>query len=82
MDEIYLMENNTKIIINNYSTDTCSLEPSLGVIIGVDKYRAYIEDLLFKDFIKQGKCFKENNIYDKFVIYYCDKDIKDTLQKK
>ena len=82
MDEIYLMENNTKIIINNYSTDTCSLEPSLGVIIGVDKYRAYIEDLLFKDFIKQGKCFKDNKIYDKFVIYYCDKDIKDSLQKK
>ena len=82
MDEIYLMENKSKKISPDHSAVTCSLEPSLGVIIGANGYRTYIEDALFKDFITIKKCFKDTSIYKKFVIYYCDKDMKDTLQKK
>ena len=79
MSEIYVMENKEKVILKGY--DTCSLEPSLGVIIGVSGYKNYVEEKLFNPLISQGKCFKEKNIYDKFIIYYCNKDMKDILKK-
>ena len=79
MSEIYLMKNNEKQLIEGYYT--CSLEPSLGVIVGVIGYKLYVEDNLFKPLIKQQKCFKEKNIFNKYIIYYCNKDMKDILKK-
>ena len=79
MSEIYLMKNNEKQLIEGYYT--CSLEPSLGVIVGVIGYKLYVEDNLFKPLIKQKKCFKEKNIFNKYIIYYCNKDMKDILKK-
>ena len=79
MSEIYLMKNNEKQLIEGYYT--CSLEPSLGVIVGVIGYKLYVEDNLFKPLIKQQKCFKEKNIFNKYIIYYCNKDMKDILEK-
>ena len=79
MSEIYLMKNNEKQLIEGYYT--CSLEPSLGVIVGVIGYKLYVEDNLFKPLIKQKKCFKEKNIFNKYIIYYCNKDMKDILEK-
>ena len=76
MSEIYLMKNNEKQLIEGYYT--CSLEPSLGVIVGVIGYKLYVEDNLFKPLIRQKKCFKEKNIFNK---YYCNKDMKDILKK-
>ena len=79
MSEIYLMKNNEKQLIEGYYT--CSLEPSLGVIVGVIGYKLYVEDNLFKPLIRQKKCFKEKNIFNKYIIYYCNKDMKDILKK-
>ena len=79
MSEIYLIKNNEKQLIEGYYT--CSLEPSLGVIVGVIGYKLYVEDNLFKPLIKQQKCFKEKNIFNKYIIYYCNKDMKDILKK-
>lgn len=79
MNEIYTMKNKEKKMIEGYMT--CSLEPSLGVIIGVYRYQKYVEENLFIPLINRGKCFKGKNIYDEYVIYYCNKDMKDTLKK-
>ena len=79
MSEIYLTKNKEKQLIQGY--DTCSLEPSLGVIVGVSGYKLYVEDNLFKPLIKQEKCFKGKNIFAKYIIYYCNKDVKDSLKK-
>ena len=66
MSEIYLMKNNEKQLIEGYYT--CSLEPSLGVIVGVIGYKLYVEDNLFKPLIRQKKCFKEKNIFNKYFL--------------
>ena len=76
MNEIYLMINNQKEFINNYFT--CSLEPSLGVIVGTIGYKNIVEEKLFQ---KINKCYKEKILQSKYVMFYCDKDVKDLLKK-
>ena len=39
--------------------NTCSLEPTLGVILGANGYKIYVEEKLFAPLMKQEKCFKE-----------------------
>ena len=79
MNEIYLMKNKEKIKVKDYVT--CSLEPSLGVIIGVSGYKIYVEENLFTPLINKNLCFKENNFYKDYVIYFCKKEAKETLIK-
>lgn len=78
MDEIYLMENKEKKMIEGYNT--CSLEPTLGVILGANGYKIYVEEKLFAPLMKQEKCFKEK-IENKYIMFYCDKNMKETLKK-
>ena len=52
MDEIYIMQNNEKLLINDYNK--CSLEPNLGVIIGTIGYKNLVEEQLFQPLIKQN----------------------------
>ena len=80
MNEIYLMENKEKIMIENYYT--CSLEPNLGIIIGTIGYKNYLEEKIFtNDLREQNKCFKEKILPDKFIMYYCNKEMKNHFQK-
>ena len=79
MNEIYIMKNNEKQLINNYFT--CSLEPSLGVIIGTIGYKNLIEEKLFQPFIDNNKCFKEKILTNRYIMFYCEKDVKDSLKK-
>ena len=67
MDEIYLMENKEKKLIEGYNT--CSLEPTLGVILGANGYKIYVEEKLFAPLMKQEKCFKEK-IENKYIMFY------------
>ena len=78
MNEIYVQIDNTIEQIKEYLT--CSIEPTLGVIIGPVGYKLMIEEFVFDKLIKDKKCFKENNISDGYVMYYCKKEMKDTLK--
>ena len=79
MDEIYIMQNNEKLLINDYNK--CSLEPNLGVIIGTIGYKNLVEEKLFQPLIEQNKCFKEKILSNKYIIFYCDINAKDSLEK-
>ena len=79
MNEIYIIENNTKLLMNDY--DKCSLEPDLGIIIGTIGYKILIEEKLFQPLIKKNKCFKEKILSNRYIMFYCDIDSKDTLEK-
>ena len=78
MDEIYIqIDPNTTEPISQYLT--CSLEPTLGVIFGPVGYKLKIEEYIFNQLTKEEKCFKKN-IFDKVVMYYCKKEMKETLK--
>ncbi len=57
MDEIYIMQNNIKKLINDYNK--CSLEQNLGVIIGAIGYKNLVEEKLFQSLIEQNKWGKK-----------------------
>ena len=80
MDEIYIMQNNTKQLINDYLR--YSLEPNLGIIIGTIDYKYFVEEKLFQPLIEENKCFKEKILYNKYIMFYCYINIKDSLEKK
>ena len=77
VNEIYVGKK-TKYPIEFYLS--CSLEPSLGVIIGPVGYKNFMNEYLFNPLIKEEKCFKSNNILDEYIIYYCKKDMKKHLK--
>ena len=77
VNEIYVGKNKKYPIEQNYR---CSLEPSLGVIIGSDGYKNFIYKYLFHKLIDEGKCFESNDILDKYIIFYCKKEIKQYLK--
>ena len=78
MDEIYFqVDSNTAKLIKGYPT--CSLEPTLGVILGPVGYKLELEDFIFKPLMKENKCFK-NIIFEKYAMYYCKKEMKDSLK--
>ena len=78
MDEIYIqIDPNTKELIKGYPT--CSFEPTLGVIIGPVEYKLKIEEFIFNQLTKEEKCFKEL-VFEKYFMYYCKKEMKDTLK--
>jgi len=79
MDEIYIIQNNTKQLINDYYR--CSLEPDLGAIIGTIGYKNLVEEKLFRPLIDKNKCFKEKIISNKYIMFYCDLNVKDSLEK-
>ena len=84
VDKIYLKNNNSTELyldpeINMYLT--CSLEVSLGVIFGTSGYKNYIEENFFSSLRNEKKCFRSNPlILDKYMVYYCRKDIKEFLK--
>ena len=78
VNEVYLKdEENSKILINYL---TCSLEPTLGVILGAVGYKIIVEEKLFKPLIDENKCFK-SNISNQYIMFYCNKDMKDYIKK-
>jgi len=78
MDEIYIqIDPKTTDPISQYLT--CSLEPTLGVIIGSVSYKLKFEEHIFNQLTKEEKCFKEV-LFDKYVMYYCKKEMKETLK--
>ena len=80
VNEIFIKNGtDSTMLIKDYMT--CSLEPSLGIIIGPVAYKLIMEDYLFKPLIEENKCFKSKNILDNYIIYYCKKGVKDFLKK-
>ena len=67
MDEIYIIQNNTKQLINDYLR--CSLEPNLGVIISTIGYINLVGEKLFQLLIEQNKWFKEKILSDKYIMF-------------
>ena len=66
--------------INSYLS--CSLEPSLGVIFGSNGYKLFIEENLFSKLRKDKQCYISNPlILNKYITYYCKKDIKEYLKE-
>ena len=80
VNEIYLKNNNSTDLILDKEINlylTCSLEVSLGVIFGTSGYKNYINDF----FSKEKMCHNANPlILNKYIIYYCKKDIKENLK--
>ena len=79
-NEIYLNNGTEKIMINDYLL--CSLEPSLGVIIGSNAYKLIVNELL-EPFYDKQKCFK-SFIYlldNTYIMFYCNKDMKNFFKK-
>ena len=77
VNEIYVGKK-SKYPINSYLS--CSLEPSLGVIIGSVEYKNLMNKYLFNSLINEKKCFKNSDILDEYIIFYCKKDIKKYLK--
>ena len=80
VNEIYLNNGTEKIMLKYYLL--CSLEPSLGVIIGSNEYKLIINDLI-SPFINEQKCFKSyvyilDNMY---IMYYCNKNMINFFKK-
>ena len=55
---------------------TAEYSPQIGVIIGTEEYKIYINNYFFSDLIKNNICFKKNIIVNgKTYLYYeCDKN--------
>ena len=79
MNEIYIKKGEESMPIDYYLS--CSLEPTLGVIIGPIGYKLIMEEYVFNPLMNENKCFKSDKIENKYVMYYCNKDMKDFLQK-
>ena len=75
MNEIYVKDSSNQKETIEYLK--CSLEPSLGVIIGPVRYKFFLEDNIFKPLMNENKCFKKDNILGEYIIYYCKKETKD-----
>jgi hypothetical protein len=82
MNEVYIQDinnsSNTKEKIEYFK---CSLEPTLGVIIGTSRYKLFLEEFLFGPLMEEGKCFKSEFILKDYYFYYCKKETKDILKK-
>lgn len=79
MNEIYIKNGkDSTITIEHYLT--CSLEPTLGVIIGPVGYKLIMEQYIFNPLINEKKCFKTYKMENKYVMFYCNKDMKEFLK--
>ena len=88
--EVYLntIENKNKIYFNKNNLNfQANLNIDYGFIIGIPKYREYLNENFFEQFIKDKICFEHkylsNNKYKKnYYLYSCNKEYESEIKTK